>query len=137
MDTLAEAEVLVDYILEQGFSITVALSNLNGNSDVEWTDCYNRRCRTIKNDYDKKECKAQCQWRSYNILISRTNALRGRCRENANPEACLRRVQDAVDITRDKQRKVQTQIAEIRRAKAEFDRNQSQTQQAPGEQTAP
>ena len=37
MDKITEAENLVDMILEQGFSVNVALSNLNGNADVEWS----------------------------------------------------------------------------------------------------
>jgi len=129
MDKLAEAEVLVDRILEQGFSVNVALSNLNGNADVDWTDCYSRRCKTLKNEYDRKECKAQCQWSSYNVSISRISALRSRCRDSISMEACMRRLQKAIDETRDKQRKAQADIANIRRAKGEAERKQAEKQQ--------
>lgn len=128
MDRLAEAEVLVDHILEQGFSVNVAISNLKGNSDVEWTECYNRRCKSEKNEYTRKSCKSQCEWSSYNILITRINALRGRCRDGSNPDACLRRLQQEIDVTREKQRKARTELAKIRRAEAEHNRNQRQTQ---------
>jgi hypothetical protein len=130
---IAEAEILVDHILEQGFSVNVAVANLKGNSDVEWTECYNRRCKTMQNEYDRKECKAQCEWSSYNILITRVNALRGRCRGAGNPDACLRKLQDEIDATREKQRKARADIATIRRAKAEQERDQAAKQPVRGE----
>jgi hypothetical protein len=126
---IANAEVLVDSILEQGFSVNVAISNLKGNSDVEWTECYNRRCKTEKDEFSRKECKAQCEWSSYNILITRINALRGRCRDGTKPEVCLRKLQTEIDAAREKQRKARTDIADIRRAAAEHRRNQTQRAQ--------
>lgn len=126
MDKITEAENLVDMILEQGFSVNVALSNLNGNADVEWSECYNRRCKGESNEFDRKECKANCQWSAYNVLISRTNALRSRCSQAPSPDGCLKTIGKSVDATRDKQRKVREQIAQIRVSKAEFARKEAQ-----------
>ncbi len=126
MKKIAYAETLVDMILEQGFSVNVALSNLNGNADVEWSNCYNRRCKTEANEFDRKECKADCQWRAYNLLISRMNALRSRCRQSSNPAACIKTIQNAVDATRDKQTKFREQITKIRSSRAEFRRKEAE-----------
>jgi hypothetical protein len=125
MDKIAEAEVLVDMILEQGFSVNVALSNLNGNAEVDWSNCYSRRCKTQQNEFDRNECKADCQGRAFNQLTSRINALRSRCRQSQNPDGCIKTIANAVQMTRDKQRKVRDQIAKIRASRAEFARKEA------------
>jgi hypothetical protein len=124
-EKIAQAEVLVDVILEQGFSVNVAISNLHGTADVDWTDCYTRRCKPLQNDFDQKECKGQCQWSSYNVLITRLNALRGRCAQTSNPAGCIKTLQNSVDAAREKQRNVRKQIDEIRRAAADFRRKEA------------
>ena len=65
-------------------------------------------------------------------MITRVNALRGRCRDGTNPEACLRKLQTEIDAAREKQKKARTDIANIRRAAAEHRRNQTQAQRAQG-----
>jgi hypothetical protein len=126
MDKIAEAEVLVDMILEQGYSVNVAISHLNGNAEVEWTNCFTRTCKGKTNDYEKKECKAQCEWRALNVLISKLNAQRSRCRQTTNPNACIKTLQNSVDSTREKQKKVRDQIAQIRTTAGEFRRKEAQ-----------
>jgi len=130
MDKLAQAEVLVDYILEQGFSVTVALSNLNGNAEVDWTQCYKGKCTSLKNEFQRSECKAQCEWKAYNLLISRMNALRSRCREATNQTGCTKTIQNAVDVVREKQKKAREMMAKSRAKAAEYNRTQAQNQNA-------
>jgi hypothetical protein len=109
----------------QGFSINVALSGLKGASELEWTRCYERTCKTIPDEFDMKICKAQCQWRSMNVLITRMNGLRSNCRQTGNPTGCLKVVDNAVKAERNAQGKIREHIRQIRTQKEEFNRKQA------------
>ena len=108
----------------QHFSINVAISNLKGSGDVQWTTCYNRSCKKETDTYDRNTCKLECQWRSLNLLVSRMVSLRADCRKSSNPDACMKTLQDNMLAYRMKQRKIREQISQIRRQKDEARRKQ-------------
>ena len=109
----------------QNFSINVAISHLRGSGDVQWTSCYSRSCKNMPDEYGRKECKLDCQWRAINLLVSRMVSLRSDCRKSTNPEACMKTLNDTMLAERMKQRKIRDMISQVRRQKEEFKRNQA------------
>jgi len=125
-----DAKQLVgQFFMEQNFSINVAISNLRGSGDVQWTNCYSRTCKREEDEYERKQCKLECQWRSANLLVSRMVSLRADCRKSTNPEGCMKTLQDQMLGERVKQRKLRDMISQIRRQKDEARRNQARGQQ--------
>jgi hypothetical protein len=110
---------------DQGFSVHVALSSLKGASEVEWTTCYERQCKTNPNEFDMKICRGDCEWRSLNVLITRINGLRANCRQTGNPTGCLKVLDNAVKAERNSQRKIRESMAQIRKQKEEFRRKEA------------
>ena len=119
----------------QTFSINVAISHLKGGEDVQWTTRYERTCRRMTDDYERKICKFESQWSAINLLISKMVALRAQCRNSGNPETCSRTLQNAMLAERIKQRKIRAQIQQIRRERDQAGRAQrtAQRQQPTGE----
>lgn len=119
----------------QTFSINVAISNLKGSEDVQWTTKYERTCRRLTDDMDRKICKFESQWSAINLLVSKMVGLRAQCRKSSNPETCGRALQNAMIAERMKQRKIRTQIQALRRQKTQALRTQraAQRQQPQGE----
>ncbi len=116
---------------EQTFSINVAISHLKGGEDVQWTTRYERTCRRLTDDYERKICKFESQWSAINLLISKMVGLRSQCRKSSNPETCNRTLQNAMLAERMKQRKIRTQIQQLRRERDRAARTQRTTQQRP------
>ena len=124
-----------DFFMEQqsrGFSINVAISNLRGSGDVQWTNCYNRTCRKAGDEFKMSECKLDCQWRAINLLVSRMVGLRADCRKSTNPDACMKTLGDTILNERMKQRKLRDQISRIRRQREQANRTQGAEQNQQG-----
>lgn len=120
------------FFMEQNFSINVAISNLRGSGDVQWTNCYSRSCKTKEDEFDRKECKLDCQWRSANLLVSRMVSLRADCRKGTNPDGCMKTLDNTMLAERVKQRKIREMISQVRRQKEQAKRNQTRgAQQQP------
>jgi hypothetical protein len=119
MDKITYAEHLVDtLLLEQQFSVSVALSNLKGAAEVEWTNCHNRKCRIITDRYTRDECKLDCQRRAYSNLITKLGGVRGRCSNEKDPGSCVKTVSDTIKAFREKVDEIRANILKVRQAKA-------------------
>lgn len=124
-----------EFFMEQenrGFSINVAISNLRGSGDVQWTNCYNRTCRKLTDEFAMKECKLDCQWRAINLLVSRMVSLRAECRKTVNRDVCMKTLGDTMLNERMKQRKIRDEIANVRRQREEAKRTQAAGQKQQG-----
>ena len=119
-----EKQLVGQFFIEQNFSISVAISNLGGSSDVQWTTCYSRTCKALEDEYDRKICKLECQWRSVNLLVSRMVGLRGDCRKSDNQDGCMKTLNDRMLAERMKQRKIREMISQVKRQKEAAKRNQ-------------
>ena len=79
----------------------------------------------MPDEYGRKECKLDCQWRAINLLVSRMVSLRSDCRKSTNPDACMKTLNDTMLAERMKQRKIRDMMSQVRRQKEEFKRNQA------------
>ena len=120
MDEITYAEGLVDFLLDQHFSISVAISNLKGVEEVDWTKCYHTRCRVLADQFRREECKLDCQKRALNVLISKLGGLRGKCRFERNPAACAQRVNDETKAAREKLVQIRQTVTTVKRSKTTY-----------------
>lgn len=120
LDPVSYAEGLVDFLLDQHFSIAVAISNLKGTEEVEWTKCYHTRCRVLADQFRREECKLDCQKRALNVLISKLGGLRGKCRFERNPAGCAQRVNDEVKAAREKLIQIRQTTTTVKRSKTTY-----------------
>jgi hypothetical protein len=75
----------------------IAITDVEGDFNDEWTDCYERRCQDrLENNYEIRLCKATCQTTSANRAITRFNAIRVKCTSASEPNKCLERLKRAV-----------------------------------------
>jgi len=115
------------------FSINVAISNLKGGEDVQWTTNFERKCRRLTDKFERDICKFESQWGAINLLVSKMVGLRSECRKSTNPENCTKTLQTSMIAERIKQRKIRAQIQALRRQQTEATRNQRATQRQQGE----
>lgn len=119
MDKILYAEYLVDsLLLDQHFSVQVELSNLKGAAEVEWSTCYHRRCRPMPDQFNRDECKLECQRRAYMRLVSKLGGARAKCRYDRNPAGCAQTITDMQKTMRDKVREIRGEIYNVRRSRA-------------------
>jgi hypothetical protein len=104
-------QLVNNFFMEQGtagaqnFSINVAISNLKGNEEVQWTTSYQRKCKRVADEYERKICKLESQWSAINLLVSRMVSLRADCRKSSNPKGCMETLQRTMLSERAKQTK--------------------------------
>jgi hypothetical protein len=79
----------------------------------------------MADEFGRKECKLDCQWRAINLLVSRMVSLRADCRTSKNPDGCIKTLNDTMLAERVKQRKIRELISQVRRQKEEFRRKQT------------
>jgi uncharacterized protein (DUF885 family) len=107
----------------KGFNATIAITDVEGDFNDEWTDCYERRCHDrLDNTYAIKFCKATCQITAANRAITRFNAIRMKCTTSNEPTKCLERLKRAalrfknkIDNYREAQDKARAKMAAFRR----------------------
>jgi hypothetical protein len=121
MTKIEEAEYLVDHILlEQHFSISVEMSRLKGAAEVEWSTCYNGRCKPLGDKFRRDECKLDCQRRAYSSLIGKLGSARSKCRYDRNPQGCVQQITELRKQMRDKILEIRGEIYRVRRSRAAF-----------------
>lgn len=119
MEKLAYAEYLVDHILlDQHFSVQVEISNLKGKAEVDWSTCYQRRCRPMADTFRRDECKLECQRRAYMTLISKLGSARSKCRYDRNPRRCADTINEMRKTMREKITAIRGEIYNVRRSRA-------------------
>jgi len=119
MEKNAYAEYLVDHILlDQHFSVQIELSNLKGKAEVEWSTCFHRRCRPMSDQFNRDECKLECQRRAYTVLISKLGGAKSKCRYDRNPSGCAQTISDTQKMMHDKVKEIRREIYQVRRSRA-------------------
>lgn len=107
----------------KGFNANIAITDVEGDFNDEWTDCYERRCYDrLENTYEIKFCKATCQITAANRAITRFNGIRTRCTTSLEPTKCLERLKRAalrfktkIDNYREAQDNARAKMAAFRR----------------------
>lgn len=85
-------------ILHEQFNARIAIADIQGDFNNDWTDCYETKChRRIENKYEKDFCKAQCYMTAANKAISRLNSIKGKCSTATNPNTCVSTLKTAVE----------------------------------------
>ena len=110
--------------LHEQFNASVVKSNVHGDFQNAWTDCYNTRCVRDTSDtkYEKSYCKTECQINAANRAIAALNAQKTNCAQTVNPKRCLDSLRNEVQKYQEKItrfREIQDNIASKR---AEFRR---------------
>lgn len=113
--------------LQEQFSASIAKSNIHGDFQNAWTDCYNTRCLGFADEtkYEKQYCKTECQINAANRAIAALNAQKTNCAQTTDPKRCLdslrsevERYQEKITKARDMQDKIAAKRAEFRRRAA-------------------
>jgi len=93
---MTHVDKYLNKIFEQ-FDGHIAATDIKGDFNSEWTDCYELRCyREVENKYAKDFCKYNCIISSANKAIARLNAAKSKCTAATNPNICVKTLQTAV-----------------------------------------
>lgn len=107
----------------KGFNASIAVTDVEGDFNDEWTDCYERRCYDrLENTYEIKFCKATCQITAANRAVARFEGIRAKCTTSTDPNRCLQtlkraalRFKNKIDNYREAQDKARAKMANFRR----------------------
>jgi len=111
-------------MLHEEFNARIAIADIEGDFNNDWTDCYEIKCqRKIENKYEKNFCKAQCYMSAANKAISRLNSIKGKCSAATNPNSCVSTLKTVVERfqkkmvnARSTQAKASAQMAKFKEA---------------------
>lgn len=82
---------------EQGFDGHIAATDIRGDFNNEWTNCYETRCyRQFENKYERDLCKTNCVMAAADQAIARLNAAKSKCTTAENPNRCVKTLETAV-----------------------------------------
>lgn len=111
--------------LQEQYDASIAITDIKGDYDSEWTDCYETRCNADKGEYTKFAkaiCKAECKIVTANNSIVRLNGIKSNCAKATNPQSCINQINRAIesfgkklDSARDARTKALNRLAEFRR----------------------
>lgn len=112
--------------LQEQFDGRVAATDIRGDFDNEWTNCYETRCqRQFENKYEKDFCKATCIMSAASASIARLNTVSGKCTTAENPNRCVSTLKTAIKSfqnklvkAREAQNAARARMAEFRRKAA-------------------
>jgi N-methylhydantoinase B/oxoprolinase/acetone carboxylase alpha subunit len=112
----------LNLLQEQKFNSRIALTEIDGEFQNEWTRCYETRCAENTNMYQQKICKSRCQITAANKAVARIEAAKSKCSTTNNPQSCLKVMKHTADRLREKishyeesQRKAQVGLTKFRR----------------------
>ena len=110
-------------ILQEVYTPSIAISNIHGDFQNDWTECYNSKCtRDTDNKYAKNYCKTECKIQAANSAITRVNAETSNCAGTRDPKRCLDSLKSAVESYREKIKSAREMQDKISAREAEFRR---------------
>ena len=125
MSKLYDAEILIDEkldLISEEFSSTLAVARVKGQKNLDWTDCYDAKCVSMENKYERDLCKESCHMQAVDKALARIITLRGQCTEASNPKMCVKSVNASVESFRKKRLQIRNRISQITRKVAAYRR---------------
>ena len=109
-------------VLHEQFNARIALTDINGDFENEWTNCYEVRChRQFENKYEKNICKDDCRMRGAIKAMARINSAKAKCNSAQEPNRCVNtmengilRYQKMIDSFKESQRKAQEKMSSFK-----------------------
>ena len=84
-------------LLQEQFNARIALTDINGDFEGEWTDCYEVRChRQFENKYEKHICKDDCRMRAAVKAMGRVTAAKSKCNSAQEPNRCVNTMENGI-----------------------------------------
>lgn len=109
--------------LQEQYSPSVAITNINGEFQNEWTECFNSKCvRGAGDKYEKNYCKTECKISAAKSAITRLNSETSNCANTRDPKKCLDSLRSAVESYKNKISKAREMQDKISSREAEFKR---------------
>lgn len=122
-------DIITNYlnILHEQFSPSIAVTNIHGEYQNAWTECFTAKCaKETENKYAKNYCKTECKISAANEAITKINAQTSNCSGTRDPKRCIDSLRSAVDSYKDKiisaremQDKIASRESEFRRKSSE------------------
>jgi hypothetical protein len=108
-------------ILQEQFDGNIAATDIKGDFNNEWTNCYETKCyREFENKYEKDICKQNCIITAANGAIARLNSIKGKCTTAENPNRCVKSLNTAVKSFQNKLIKARQALVVINTKMAAF-----------------
>jgi len=92
----------LNFLQEEEFNIQVAISEITGEFEEEWTKCFAVKCRQLDNKYKETICKGQCQIQAANRAITKIGTIKSKCSLTSNPNSCLNTLKNTSDRIKEK-----------------------------------
>jgi len=84
-------------LIQEQFNARIALTDINGDFENEWTNCYETRChRQFENKYEKNICKDDCRMRSAVKAMARVNSAKAKCNDAQDPNRCVNTMENGI-----------------------------------------
>lgn len=84
-------------VIQEQFNARIALTDINGDFENEWTNCYEVKCyRRFENKYEKNVCKYDCQKTSVMKAIARISSIKSKCNEATEPNRCVNTMENGI-----------------------------------------
>lgn len=115
-------EQLVDIAVlnEQFFSPSMATAKIKGEANVAWTDCFERRCDTATDKFDRDLCKEYCKRDSAQDALGKVRGLLGYCSKAKNPKGCADSVRKTADAWNNRISRIDRRIGNLKRERDKY-----------------
>lgn len=116
-------DVTIDTLNEQFFNPTIQISRINGEANVEWTGCFERRCDHEKNKYTSELCKEYCKIDAAQEALGRIRGLLGFCKKAKNPRSCANTIRKKTRLWDKRIATIDNRIAFLKRSLAKYNKD--------------
>lgn len=112
--------------LQEQYSPSIAKTEINGEFQENWTNCYNSKCvRGEEDKFARNYCKTECQMTAANKAITRLNSELSNCGNTREPKRCIDSIRSAIESYRDKISKAREMQDKISSRESAFKRKVS------------
>lgn len=108
-------DVTIDNLSEQFFSPSMATARIKGETNVGWTNCFERRCEGSEDKFARDLCKEYCKRDSAQDALGKIRGLIGYCGKAKNPRSCADSVRKTAEAWNNRISRIDKRIADLKR----------------------
>jgi len=90
---------------EQDFSASVDKTDVHGEFQKMWTECFRSKCLDTEHKYERAYCKSDCMLAAANRAITTLNASISNCTHSPDPKRCVDSLRSGIEKYQEKKEK--------------------------------
>ena len=84
--------------LQETYDLTIAKTNIHGNYESEWTECFKNNCRKQTDNIFKNICKQSCKITYAQKAITDLGRISTNCSDTSNPRKCRESINKTIEM---------------------------------------